>query len=152
MNPIPYALLAEDDANTALLIEAILKEAGAPLRIERVANGEAALEFLRRRGAFDGREEKNPAVLLMDLEMPRMDGLELLREVKSDPQLKLLPVVVMAGTFSAAKIQRCYELGANALVVKPSNFAEFAEFVRILTVFWLTMNQSPPLPVSPDRT
>jgi len=73
--------------------------------------------------------------------MPKIDGLELLREIKNDPKLRYLPVVVMAGTFNEAKIQQCYDLGTNAVVVKPANYAQFAEFVRTLCQFWLTMNE-----------
>lgn len=141
MSATPYALLAEDEPNTAQLIETILAEAKPPLRVQHVANGELALDFLHGRGAYDGLEEMTPAVVLADLEMPRMDGVELLQEIKRDKRLKFLPVVVMAGAYDEAKTRRCYELGANAVVVKPANYAKFAEFMRTLTAFWLTMNQ-----------
>lgn len=143
MNANPYALLVEDDPNTSHLIQTILAECSPGLKVERVEDGEEALDFLRGRGPFDGRDERPPAVLLVDIEMPRMDGIELLREVKGDAQLKHLPVVVMAGAFSDAKVYQCYEHGANALVVKPVNYADFAGFVRTLGQFWLTMNQPP---------
>lgn len=143
MNANSYALLVEDDPNTAQLVDTILKQHDYGLKIEHVTDGEQALDFLHGRGAFDGRDGKNPAVLLIDLEMPRMDGLEFLREVKADARLRLLPVVVMAGSVTDAKVQQCYELGANAFVLKPVNYQQFADFMRTIGEFWLTINQPP---------
>jgi CheY-like chemotaxis protein len=145
MNSIPYALLVEDDPGIAHLIIAILAAREPRHRLEHVGHGEEALEFLRSIGPFDGREARDPSVIIVDLEMPRMNGLELLRELKRDPLLKFIPVVIMAGSLSEKKIHLCYELGANAFVVKPVNYPQFAEFIRTLTSFWLTMNQSPKL-------
>lgn len=152
MNAIPYALLVEDDPGIAHLITSILAAREPRYRVEHVGHGEEALQFLRSSGPFDGRESRNPAVILLDLEMPRMNGLELLRTLKLDPQLKFIPVVIMAGTLSEKKIRLCYELGANAFVVKPVNYPQFAEFIRTLTSFWLTMNQSSKLSLAYHRT
>lgn len=143
MTAKPYALLVEDDPGIAHLIGAILSGREPRMRVEHVANGQEALDFLKSRGPFDGREERAPSVLLLDLEMPKMNGLELLREIRHEPRLKYLPVVVMAGSLSDKKVERSYELGANAFVVKPVNYPQFAEFVRTLTSFWLTMNHTP---------
>jgi len=137
----PYALYAEDDPNTAQLFMTILSERA--FRIVHVSNGEEVLEFLRARGQFDGREPRNPAVVFLDLEMPRMDGLDVLREIKGDPELRSIPVVILAGTRNSAKLQKSYELGASAHLVKPVEFRRFADFVRTLGDFWLTMNESP---------
>ncbi len=143
MNTEPYALLVEDDANTAHLIQTIMESRGGAMRLEWVSNGEEALDYLHGRGRFDGRETHAPAVLFIDLEMPRMDGLELLREIKADWAIRHLPVVVLAGSPNDLKLQQSYELGANAFVVKPMNYQQFTSFVRTLGEFWLTMNRAP---------
>jgi two-component system response regulator len=148
----PYALLVEDDPGIAQLIVAILAAREPKMRMEHVANGQEALDFLKSRGPYDGRDERAPSVLLLDLEMPRMSGLELLREIRNEPRLKHLPVVVMAGTHSDRKVERSYELGANAFVVKPVNYPQFAEFVRTLTSFWLTMNHAPRMSLAVHRS
>lgn len=143
MSPAPYALFAEDDANTAQLFVSVLSEHNAAYKVVHVPNGEEALEFLRGRGRFDGRETWNPSVIILDLEMLRMDGLEVLRELKGDADLRTIPVVILAGILNPEKLRKSYELGANAHVVKPVNFRKFADFVRTLGDFWLTMNESP---------
>ncbi len=144
MKPFPYALLAEDDANSVHLFLAILARHDASLKAVHVANGEEALEYLQRRGRFANRPSHQPAVVFLDLEMPRRDGLEVLQAMKADPELKDIPVVVIAGTPNEAKMRRCYELGANSYVVKPVDFRRFATFVTNLAAFWLTLNEPPP--------
>jgi two-component system response regulator len=113
--------------------------------VVHVSEGEEALEFLRCRGQFDGRDPRNPAVIFLDLEMSCMDGLEVLREIKGDPHFGTIPIVMLAGTLDPVKMQKSYELGANAHLVKPVDFRRFANFVRTLGDFWLTMNQAPAL-------
>ena len=143
MNSPPYALYAEDDANTAQLFLTVMANHNAAFKVVHVWNGEEALEFLRGRGRFDGRDPQNPAVIFIDLEMPRVDGLEVLTEIKADAELRTIPAVMFAGSINAEKLRRSYELGASAHVVKPVNFRRFADFVRILGDFWLTINAAP---------
>ncbi len=152
MTTKPYALLVEDDAGIADLIAAILSAREPRMHIEHVSSGEEALHFLRSHGPYDGREDRAPAAIFLDLEMPRMNGLELLREVKADAKLKYLPVIILAGSLNDKKVERCYELGANAFVVKPVNYPQFAEFIRTITTFWLTMNHIPRASLAAHRT
>ena len=107
-------------------------------------DGAEALDYLYSRGKFADRPEGNPAVILLDLKMPRIDGIEVLRRLKSDPVLKRVPVVVMTSSREDADLNACYDLNVNAYVVKPVNFAEFVESVRQVGVFWAVLNEPPP--------
>lgn len=140
----PYALLAEDDANSVHLFLAVLARHNPAVKTIHVANGEEALAFLRRTGPFRTREQDQPAVVFLDLEMPRVDGIEVLQAMKSDTGLRRIPVVIIAGSQNEPKMRKCYELGANSFVVKPVDFRRFSEFVATLTKFWLTLNEPPP--------
>jgi CheY-like chemotaxis protein len=144
MNPQPYALLAEDDANSVHLFLAVLARHNPALKTVHVVNGEEALAFLKRTGPFRARGPDSPAVVFLDLEMPRVDGIEVLEAMKADSNLRRIPVVMIAGTSHEAKMRRCYELGANSFVVKPVDFRRFSEFVAHLTTFWLSLNEPPP--------
>jgi two-component system response regulator len=138
-----YALLAEDDTHTVQLVEEILAQHNPRLRTVHVTDGEQVMDYLHGRGRFDGRDPRPPAVILLDLEMPRADGLEVLRALKHDPLFHTVPVVVLAGVSSDAKVTKSYELGANAFVVKPVNTRQFTDLVRTLGDFWLTINEPP---------
>lgn len=107
-------------------------------------DGAEALDYLHRRGAFAGRPEGNPAVVLLDLKMPRVDGLEVLRQLKGDPALKKIPVVVMTSSREDQDLNACYDLNINAYVVKPVKFQAFVEAVRQVGVFWAVLNELPP--------
>ncbi len=107
-------------------------------------DGAEALDYLYKRGKFADRPEGNPAVILLDLKMPRIDGIEVLRRLKSDPVLKRVPVVVMTSSREDADLNACYDLNTNAYVVKPVNFAEFVESVRQVGAFWAVLNEPPP--------
>ena len=143
MNSSPYALYAEDNATTAQLFIKVLAGHNPTLRVVHVADGEEALDYLRGQGRFDGRDPRNPAVIFLDVEMQRMDGLEVLREIKADPEFGTIPIVMFAGTLDPATREQSYKLGANAHLVKPVDFRRFASFVRTLGDFWLTMNEAP---------
>ena len=148
MNTPPYALYAEDDANTAQLFVSVLAQHNPGFKVVHVWNGGEALEFLRARGRFDGREPQNPAVIFLDLEMPHGGGHEALVEIKADAALRAIPAVIFSAPGNTADVRRSYELGANAHVIKPANFRRFADFVRTLGEFWLTVNEAPPSFVS----
>ena len=103
------------------------------------------MEYLRREGAFSNREPGDPAVVLLDIKMPRMDGLEVLRAIRSDPKLKRLPVVILTSSREEQDIITSYDLGVNAYVVKPVDFQSFIDAVESLGVFWALINEHPPL-------
>jgi CheY-like chemotaxis protein len=107
-------------------------------------DGAEALDYLYRRGPFADRADEQPAVVLLDVKMPRVDGLEVLRQIKSDPQLKTIPVVMMTSSRQEQDLLTSYQLGVNAYVVKPVQFQEFAEAVKLAGAFWAVINEPPP--------
>ena len=107
-------------------------------------DGEEALDYLCRRGAFAGRQGDLPAVLLLDLKLPKVDGLEVLRQVKSDEKLRIIPVVVLTSSHEEKDMVASYRLGVNAYVVKPVDFHEFVNAIKELGVFWAVINEPPP--------
>ena len=108
-----------------------------------------ALDYLYRRGSFARRPAGNPAVILLDLKMPRMDGMQVLRRIKADEQMRLIPVVALTSSRESTDVEQCYRLGVNAYVVKPVRFIEFVEAVKQIGVFWALINE--PLPGSVKR-
>lgn len=137
-------LLAEDNPNDVELILAAFKEANFLNKIHVAHDGEEALDFLHRRGTHAGRTGPQPAVILLDLKMPKVDGREVLRQVRADPQLRHLPVVVLTSSREESDLFASYELGANAFVVKPVDFQDFISAVSRLGVFWALLNEPPP--------
>jgi CheY-like chemotaxis protein len=136
-------LLCEDSPNDVELTLDALVHLHVKNRVDVVRDGAEALDYLRRRGAFAGRAPGNPTVVLLDLKMPRVDGLEVLREIKSDPDLRTIPVVVLTSSREEADIARSYALGVNAYVVKPVDSEQFIDAVGKLGLFWLLVNQPP---------
>ena len=137
-------LLAEDsDRDAELTISALVKHSLVN-NIQRVRDGVEALDYLYRRGQFSDRLAGDPAVVLLDLKMPRVDGLEVLGQIRSDPQLKLIPVVMLTSSPQEQDVRRSYELGASAYVVKPVDFDEFVQAVKLVGMFWASINQPPP--------
>ena len=137
-------LLAEDSDRDAELALDALDQHNLVNEVTRVRDGAEALDFLYRRGQFAGRPDGNPAVVLLDLKMPKVDGLEVLRQIRNDPQLKFIPVVVMTSSREEQDLIRSYELGVNAYVVKPVNFSEFVDAVKQVGAFWAVVNEPPP--------
>jgi CheY-like chemotaxis protein len=107
-------------------------------------DGEEALDYLYRRGPFTTRSNDNPAVLLLDLKLPKIDGLEVLQQIKSDQKLRMIPVVVLTSSREERDMVASYRLGVNAYVVKPVDFHEFVNAIRELGIFWAIINQPPP--------
>ena len=141
-----YILLAEDNPNDVELTLTALQEHHLPNPVEVVPDGAEALDFLYKRGKYAGRTQGDPAVILMDLKMPKVDGLEVLRTIKKDPVLRLIPVVMLTSSREEADLTRSYEFGVNAYVVKPVDFNEFMKTVRELGVFWALVNEPSPHP------
>jgi CheY-like chemotaxis protein len=137
-------LLAEDNANDVELTLAALREHNLANQVDVTRDGEQVLDYLYRRGAYADRLPGNPAVLLLDLKMPKLDGLEVLRRVKADGTLKSLPIVMLTSSREEGDLLRSYQLGVNAYVVKPVAFADFMDAVRRLGGFWAVVNELPP--------
>lgn len=136
-------LMAEDNAKDIELAMAALEEHHLTNEVVIVRDGEEALNYLRREGPYQNRPEGNPAVVLLDLKMPKVSGLEVLRIVKNDPQLKTIPVVMLTSSREESDLVASYSNGVNAYVVKPVNFADFANAVKGLGVFWALLNEPP---------
>jgi CheY-like chemotaxis protein len=137
-------LLVEDNPNDAELTMEALSEHNLANEVDIVRDGAEALDYLYQRGAYAGREDGNLAVILLDLKLPKVDGLEVLRTVKSDESLRCLPVVVLTSSREESDLVESYRLGVNAYVVKPVNFTEFINAVKELGAFWAIVNEPPP--------
>ncbi len=144
MNDLKRILLAEDDLRDVELTLAALDEHGLANEVVVVHDGAEALDYLRRRGKFQMRNEGHPVAVLLDLKMPKVDGLEVLRQMKDDPQLKTVPVVILTSSREEQDLVEGYRLGVNAYVVKPVNFQDFVDAVARLGVFWALINEPPP--------
>ncbi|PZP58627.1 response regulator [Pseudoxanthomonas sp. X-1] len=141
--PIRTILLAEDSIADAEMAIDALREANLANPIVHVEDGVEALDYLLRRGAHAERPEGLPAVLLLDIKMPRMDGLEVLRAIRSDETLKALPVVILSSSREESDLVRSWDLGANAYVVKPVDIDQFFTAVKALGTFWAVFNEAP---------
>lgn len=137
-------LLAEDDPRDVELTLEALSQHHLVNKVDVVSDGEQALDYLYRRGKWQRRTSGNPVVILLDLKMPKVDGLQVLRQVKGDPQLQLVPVVVLTSSREESDITASYNLGTNAYVVKPIDFREFVDAVAELGAFWALLNEPPP--------
>ena len=141
---VPGILLAEDNPNDVELTIEALAQHNLANRVTVAHDGVEAMEYLRREGAFKDREPGDPAVVLLDIKMPRKDGLEVLREIRSDPALKKVPVVILTSSREEQDLITSYDLGVNAYVVKPVDFPHFIDAVKQLGVFWAVINERPP--------
>jgi CheY-like chemotaxis protein len=137
-------LLVEDDPNDVELTLSALAENGLANEVVVARDGEQALDYLFRRGVYASREEGNPTLMLLDLKLPKVDGIEVLKRVKADPHLKTIPVVVLTSSREEQDLMRSYNSGTNAYVVKPVDFHEFIGAVRKLGLFWTVVNHPPP--------
>ena len=144
MTEIGRLLLVDDSPQDTELILDALEEFRVANEIVCLRDGVEALDYLYRRQDFAGRPEGHPSVVLLDLKMPRVDGLEVLRQVKGDPELKRIPIVVMTSSREEKDLLRSYELGVNAYVVKPLDFSQFTEAIRAVGAFWGVVNHPPP--------
>jgi CheY-like chemotaxis protein len=145
---LPRILIAEDSTNDLELTLAALKSHRVANEVDVVQDGAEALDYLFRRGRFANRHDAPLALVLLDLKMPKVDGLEVLRQVKGDPALRLTPVVMLTSSREEVDLVRSYELGVNAYVVKPVAFGEFMEAVKQLGAFWAVLNERPSMPAA----
>lgn len=137
-------LLVEDDPRDVELTLAALDEHKLANKVAVARNGEEALDYLYSRGNFKSRVGGNPIFVLLDLKMPKVTGLEVLRQIKADPQLRAIPVIVLTSSREQPDLNECYTLGVNAYVVKPVDFGEFMGAVKELGIFWAAINEPPP--------
>jgi CheY-like chemotaxis protein len=137
-------LLAEDNANDVELTLAALRSNHVVNEGVVVRDGAEALDYLYRRQRFADRPSDHPGLILLDLKMPKVDGLEVLRQVKGDPRLRAIPVVMLTSSREEQDVVRTYDLGVNAYVVKPVVFSDFMEAVKVLGQFWAVVNEPPP--------
>ena len=144
MSTLGRILIVEDDPNDVELTLTALEESNLANEVVVTREGEEALDYLYCRGNFKARSNDNPAVLLLDLKLPKRDGLEVLRQIKSDEKLKVIPVVVLTSSHEEKDVVASYKLGVNAYVVKPVDFHEFVNAVKELGIFWAVINESPP--------
>jgi CheY-like chemotaxis protein len=142
--PHKFILLAEDDAVVAELVLHTLATMTPAPTVVHVKDGVEAMDFLAARGAYAQREPGNPTLVLLDVKMPRLDGLEVLRQVKTNERLKTTPVVMLTSSQDDRDVRASYMLGANAYVVKPVEFRRFAFILQHLETFWLGINHPPP--------
>lgn len=140
-------LLVEDSENDAELTQIMLAKCETPVKVDVCRDGEEALDYLHRRGAYVSRPPGEPTVILLDLKMPKVGGLEVLREVKSSSAsepLKTIPVVMLTSSREVQDVRECYRLGANGYVVKPVDAKQFMQAIKNLGAFWAGTNEPPP--------
>lgn len=143
MNEFKTILLAEDNPQDVELTIEALKEHKLANQVVVVNDGVEVMEYLNYEGRFSKRKKGLPVVLLLDIKMPRMDGIEVLEIIRNDAVLKTIPVVMLTSSCEEPDLKRCYELGVNAYVVKPVDFKEFMDAVKQLGVFWAIINEVP---------
>lgn len=144
MGTLGRILLVEDDPNDVELTMTALEEYNLANEVVVAKDGQEALDYIYCEGKFAGRSVENPAVLLLDLKLPKIDGLEVLRRIKSDEKLKMIPVVVLTSSHEEKDMVASYRHGVNAYVVKPVDFHEFVNAIKELGAFWAVVNEPPP--------
>jgi len=144
MSTLGRILIVEDDPNDVELTLTALEEYNLANEVVVTRDGEEALDYLYCRGNFKARSNDNPAVLLLDLKLPKRDGLEVLRQIKSDEKLKVIPVVVLTSSHEEKDVVASYKLGVNAYVVKPVDFHEFVNAATDPGMFWDVISEPPP--------
>jgi len=144
MTTLGRILIVEDDPNDVELTLTALADYNLANEVVVTRDGQQALDYLYCRGEFGTRTAGNPAVMLLDLKLPKIGGLEVLQQVKADERLKMIPVVVLTSSSEEKDMMRSYSLGVNAYVVKPVDFHEFVNAVKELGIFWAVINEPPP--------
>lgn len=144
MNSLKRILVVDDSPRDTELALTALATHHLANEVIALRDGAEALDYLYRRGAFANRPHGDPAVILLDLKMPKVDGIEVLRQIKSDPALKMIPVVVMTSSREEQDLLNSYQLGVNAYVVKPVKFQSFMEAIGQVGAFWAVINEPPP--------
>jgi CheY-like chemotaxis protein len=144
MSTLGRILMVEDDPKDIELTLTALEEYNLANEVVVTRDGEEALDYLYCRGKFATRSNENPAVMLLDLKLPKVNGLEVLEQIKSDETLRMIPVVVLTSSREEIDMVSSYKLGVNAYVVKPVDFHEFVNAIKELGIFWAVINEPPP--------
>ncbi|MBA4385839.1 MAG: two-component system response regulator [Anaerolinea sp.] len=144
MTVLKHILLAEDDPHDVEMTVNVLNTNNLANDICVVRDGAEALDYLYHRGVFSKIKSGKPVVILLDLKMPKVDGIEVLRIIKSDKDLQMIPVVILTSSSETRDLETCYQLGANAYVVKPVSFADFVEAIKQIGIFWALINKTAP--------
>ena len=144
MTNLGRILIVEDDASDLELCLTALEDYKLANEVVVARDGAEALDYLHCRGTFASRATENPAVIMLDLKLPKIDGLEVLKQIRADDRLKMVPVVVLTSSREEQDMLRSYSLGVNAYVVKPVDFHEFVNAVKELGIFWAIINEPPP--------
>lgn len=144
MSTLKRILLVDDDNHDVELTLLALGEYRLANEVDVARDGEQALDYLHRRGAFAGRQSANPGVILLDLKMPKVDGLEVLKAIRADAELRLIPVVILTSSREERDLVEGYSLGVNAYVVKPVDFQQFMDAIKQIGAFWAVINEAPP--------
>ena len=145
MATVKRILLVEDSKHDVELTLVALEECHLANQVDVVNDGAEALDYLYRRGAYSNRRNETPVVVLLDLKMPKVDGLEVLQAMKADPELKRIAVVMLTSSREESDLVKSYDLGANGYVVKPVDFQQFIESIKQLGCFWAIVNEPPPI-------
>ncbi len=144
MTQLRPILLVEDNLKDVELVLAALKKNNLANEVVVARDGEEALDYLYRRGRFQSRDQDLPIVLFLDLKMPKVDGLEVLRQMKGDDALRVIPVVMLTSSREEADLVKSYQFGVNAYVVKPVGFQQFVDAIKQTGMFWAVINEPPP--------
>ncbi|MBI3876199.1 MAG: response regulator [Verrucomicrobia bacterium] len=144
-------LLADDDPHDVKMTLAALTKDEFPHEVVVAEDGTEVLDYLHCRGKFRTRPTGHPLIILLDLKMPKVDGLEVLQQIKSDASLRMIPVIVFTSSRVASDVLKCYESGANAYVVKPTDFRQFISAINSIKTFWTTTNELPSDPLRADE-
>jgi CheY-like chemotaxis protein len=144
MTDLKRVLLVEDSPNDAELTLTALEDSGLSNTVVWVKDGQEALDYLYKKNSYAARRDGHPAVVLLDLKLPKLDGMQVLERVKGDDDLRQIPVVMLTSSREEIDVARSYGLGVNAYVVKPVGFPEFVKALRELGLFWAVVNQPPP--------
>lgn len=144
MEALRRILLVEDDPNDIELTLNALGEYNLVNEIIVARDGVEALDYIYCRGAYTHRPAGNPVIILLDLKLPKLDGLQVLRQLKRDEQLRFIPVTILTSSRESRDLEECYQLGVNAYVVKPVRFSEFVQAVKGIGLFWALINEPPP--------
>jgi CheY-like chemotaxis protein len=144
MTELRPILLAEDNLKDIELVLAALKKNNLANEVVVARDGAEALDYLYRRGNFQSRDDRLPIAILLDLKMPKIDGMEVLEQIKKDDTLRIIPVVMLTSSREEADLVKSYKLGVNAYVVKPVGFQKFVEAIKQTGMFWAVINEPPP--------